>query len=780
MRLTLLIGPTEQSAARFRALFKEKEKALAKQGIAAPDWNHVRLYAACAAPDAVGVLRFKRGLDGPLVGRTLLREFEKIIATEVAETTADHLVVSAAQLGNLLHSTEEVALLKSLLDPHFKDIRIAAHLDEQARLLASHYTYALQEGRRASLEAELTLAKGQDWWGDALAARRDQDPDFGLFGDVQHPPFWLDYKALFDLWGGVFGLKNITFRPLDRSVLLSDRGAVELTEVLGLDKPLGKARPARVPMPEPAANHTRMQQFNAVLIDYLRVHDLSCPRDLWTQMLNGMRVPGVPLSPGSLFAISGSFKTDNADLIKEFPALKAALTPDKKLPAWTPADPEMGYRATQYLAAYAYAIRKHSTPLAQKREEQAMAQQSADKFDALLTKGKSNENKRLLERVKVNHQMILSSPFRPHNNLGAVNEAELAAAYTPILPRQLKPGSSGNVIVGCMKNEAPYIVEWVAYHRAIGVDNFIIYTNDCDDTTDEVLQRLQALGYVQHRSNENWKGNSPQQHALNNSLKEPVIQNAEWIAHIDVDEFINIRTGNGTLQDLFEAVPDATNFAMTWRLFGHNGVTAVNDDLVIDQFDTCAPKYCPKPHTVWGYKTMFRNIGAYAKISCHRPNKLDESQLSAVKWVNGSGRDMTRDAARNGWRSSKSNVGYDLIQLNHYALRSADSFLIKRQRGRALHVDRSIGINYWIRMDWGDYRDITIKRNLPRVRAEYDRLMADDVLRGYHQEGLAWHKAKAEELHSMDEFRDLYAQALSVKLNETERVAYALSLDMEN
>jgi hypothetical protein len=35
-------------------------------------------------------------------------------------------------------------------------------------------------------------------------------------------------------------------------------------------------------------------------------------------------------------------------------------------------------------------------------------------------------------------------------------------------------------------------------------------------------------------------------------------------------------------------------------------------------------------------------------------------------------------------------------------------------------------------------------------------------------------------LHAMAEFQDLYRQALAVKLTETERVAYALSLDMES
>ncbi|MEC9312310.1 MAG: glycosyltransferase family 2 protein, partial [Pseudomonadota bacterium] len=211
-----------------------------------------------------------------------------------------------------------------------------------------------------------------------------------------------------------------------------------------------------------------------------------------------------------------------------------------------------------------------------------------------------------------------------------------------------------------------------------------------------------------------------------------------------------------------------------------NDVTRLSDDFVIGQFDACAPKYCPKPHTVWGFKTMFKNTGAYQKISCHRPNKLQDGFRDQVRWVNGSGRDMTQDVLDNGWRNSRRSIGYDLLQLNHYALRSAESFLVKRQRGRALHVDRSIGLNYWIRMDWNDHTDVTIQRNIPRLRAEYDRLMEDATLRQWHEKGLDWHRAKAEELHGMEEFETLYRQALDVKLTATERVAYALALDMES
>ncbi|KIN61353.1 Glycosyl transferase family 2 [Sulfitobacter noctilucae] len=785
MRLTLMIGPTEKAAMRFRGLFKQHAAKLEKAGIAVPDWNHVRLYAACAQPEEVSVLRFKRGLDNPLVQKTLTSEFHTLFQTELAEIKADHVVLASAQLGNLLSAPEELERLHTLLSPYFDDIQIVAHLDEQARLLIHHYTYAILEGRRHSLRQEIDLAKEKDWWQGALAQRGANDTFAGIFNDVQAPPFWLDYAALLAAWEKPFGKGNVTFRPLNLPKLNSPDGMAELCTSLGIENNFGKSEIDPIFSPEASASLTRMRHMNDVMIRLSQARDIIIPREMWSQVHRTVRVPGDPIAAGSLAAVSGHFTSANKTLITRFPDLKTALKPDNPAEPWEEADPTRGFRATQYLAAFAHALQKHSTPVAEKRAEATAAEEASEKFEELLIEGTADTEeaaakKRLLDRVKVNHQMVLSTQFKPHNNLGAVNEEELAAAYTPLPPRVLKPGSTGNVIVGCMKNEAPYIVEWIAYHRAIGVDNFLIYSNDCSDGTDKMLARLMEMGIVEHRNNDNWKGNSPQQHALNRSLKEPLIQNAEWIAHIDVDEFMNVRTGNGTLDDLFAAVPDATNIAMTWRLFGHNGVTELNDDFVIDQFDACAPKYCPKPHTVWGFKTMFRNIGAYAKISCHRPNKLDEAFEKQVKWVNGSGRDMTRDVVRNGWRSSKNNVGYDLLQLNHYALRSAESFLIKRQRGRALHVDRSIGINYWIRMDWSDFRDITIKRNIPRLRAEYDRLMADPQLKKAHQDGLAWHKAKAEELHKMPEFRDLYQQALGVKLNETERVAYALSLDMES
>lgn len=871
MRISLHIGPDAASGDRISRILAAKRDQLAAKGVlfarAPGARNHTRLFMACSAPGAVDSLRFNRGFIDPAKQARLYDELARDLAAEVARDRPDHLILCAHQLGSALTAPSELERLRALLWPLSRDIRVVAHVQDPARMLLRCYHAQLLEGRATPLTLDLQALAQPDHRAAALATRPAPDPQAGLFPEVQGAVFWIDLMGLQRAWQSVFGA--FALHGIDEDELYGAAGTETLRRAFDLPAPIGKAEPEAPPAAPSAAWQTRCRLFNEAALRLLAKRDSVLPRQLWRKLLAEMKVPGDPIDPGSLFALSNRFAGDIAALCARHPGLDPAqMAPAPRAEPWQEADPTKGFRATQYLAAFHWRIRQATkehmserardlaqlaqtggadpgrattdtlTPSrpAQTRSipnsetghadtavaptgdamaeapkasgtyakalleqvplaghapaptasphraqddpgEAAAAPPPATDIDPLL----SPEARRLMPPLaKQNFARLQGSRFAPHNRLGAVNEDDRAAPYTPAPPRALPKGSSGNVILACMKNEGPYILEWVAYHRAVGFDGFLVYTNGCEDGTAQILDRLQALGVLQHRNNDDWTGKSPQTHALNRALSEPVIRDADWIAHIDVDEFVNIRCGNGTLADVFAAVPEATNIAMTWRLFGHNGVTAFEDRPVIAQFDTCAPSFCPKPHTAWGFKTLFRNIGAYGKLSCHRPNKLSEAFESRVKWVNGSGRDMTREAAKNGWRNSKKTIGYDMVQLNHYALRSADSFLVKRQRGRALHVDRSIGLNYWIRMDWSVHRDLTIQRNLPRLRAEMDRLLADPVLAEWHRKACDWHRAKADELRAIPEFAELYEQALALKLTETERVAYALALDMES
>ncbi len=796
MRIYLHIGPEEVSAGRIQSVLADKREQLLRAGVlfarSPGNKNHTRLFMAATDPGHVDPLRFNRGYIAPQTQAELRDAVVADLAREVAQHRPDTLILSCTQLGSGLRSESELARLRDMLAPLSGDIRIVAHVDLPTRMLGRAYAAQVLEGRGISLQAELDLAGSESWWQAALDACPAIDPAAGVFAETQAPNHWLDLPALAAFWQGTFD--EVALHSYDEEVFASAAVTDAISEAFGIEQSFGRAEEIVLPAHAPEAALARGRQLNALILQVLASRQRILPRQLWRGFVQEVAVEGPPLDLAALHPVTRHFAPGLKTLLKAHKGLRPETFKGPRAKGtWSEADPLFGFRPSQYLLGFMWRIDKATREEQHKRnadlvqlagsvadtpkpQRQANPRSEADAPNELSVSARA-----LMPPLAVqNYEKLRSSPFAPHNKMGSVNEEALAAAYAPVAPRVLPEGNSGNVIVGCMKNEAPYIIEWVAYHRAIGIDNFLIYTNGCEDGTTEILDRLQAMGILEHRNNDDWEGNSPQQHALNCALEEPVIKNAEWIIHIDVDEFMNVRCGNGTVQDFLAAVPDATNVAMTWRLFGHNGVTELSDDFVIEQFDACAPKFCPKPHTVWGFKTMFKNIGAYEKISCHRPNKLDKDFEDRVKWVNGSGKEMTREVAKNGWRSSKKSIGYDLLQLNHYALRSAESFLIKRQRGRALHVDRSIGINYWIRMDWSDFRDITIKRNVPRLRAEYDRLMEDDTLRNWHQSGLEWHRAKAAELHLNPEFADLYRDALAVKLTETERVAYALALDMES
>ena len=328
-----------------------------------------------------------------------------------------------------------------------------------------------------------------------------------------------------------------------------------------------------------------------------------------------------------------------------------------------------------------------------------------------------------------------------------------------VAPKKVHKGRGRRAIVTTMKNEGPFILEWLAYHRAIGFDDFLIYTNDCTDGTDDMFDLLQAKGYIQHRDNPFREMNlKPQHAALAAAGEEPVITDAKWATCIDVDEFINIKVGEGTLDDLFKAVPDANMIAMTWRLFGNADIADFHDDLIIRQFTRCAPEYARKPHQAWGFKTLFQNIGIFKKLGVHRPKGLNPQLVDDINWVNGSGVPLPESMYRNGWRSTVTTYGYDLVQLNHYAVRSAESFLVKRDRGRVNHVDRDQGLAYWFRMNNNAKTDTSVQRMIPRVEEELAKFMADPEIAAMHAHCVKMHRAKIDALRKTETYSNFFAE----------------------
>lgn len=323
-----------------------------------------------------------------------------------------------------------------------------------------------------------------------------------------------------------------------------------------------------------------------------------------------------------------------------------------------------------------------------------------------------------------------------------------------------------------MKDEGPYLIEWVAHHLAVGFTDLVVYTNDCSDGTDDMLIRLEELGLAHHRRNVIPEGIRPQPSALNHAQDEPVVQQSDWVMVFDADEFLSIRYGDGTLDDLIAAakVQDANGIVVTWRIFGSGGVVDWSRAPVTEQYLMAAPITWNKG---WGVKTLFTFDADYWKLGIHRPKMknrhIDTAFPDSVKWLNGSGRAMEDYFKFRGWRSITRTVGYDWVQLNHYAVKSVDSYAIRKMRGNVNNKKDKYNSDYWSLQDRNEERDETMLRYSTKRNNIIALLLTDPLLNRLHNAAVDRAEARLDELRGTQAYADLVAdlaRAAAVPINE--------------
>ena len=89
-------------------------------------------------------------------------------------------------------------------------------------------------------------------------------------------------------------------------------------------------------------------------------------------------------------------------------------------------------------------------------------------------------------------------------------------------------------VVAILKNEAPYLKEWLDYHLLAGVDHFYLYDNDSPDNQAEVAEPYIEAGLVDYFY---LPGQKMQLPAYNDALKKFKFQ-SRYMAFIDCDEFV--------------------------------------------------------------------------------------------------------------------------------------------------------------------------------------------------------------------------------------------------
>lgn len=312
-----------------------------------------------------------------------------------------------------------------------------------------------------------------------------------------------------------------------------------------------------------------------------------------------------------------------------------------------------------------------------------------------------------------------------------------------------------------VRNEAAFLLEWLAHHRAVGFTDFLVLSNDCQDGTDTMLDRLDDTGWVKHVRNDGpYHKGGIQFTALKRVANLDIVRDADWIMTLDIDEFVNIHTGDHSLPALLDALPDATAITLTWRLFGSSDIVRFTDRPVTDTFVRCAPAIMFWPWRSAMFKTLYRNDGTYRKLGVHRPRDPDRTRLPNARWFDGEGRELGDQFKIGRLFSDYGRANHGLAQLNHYALGAMESFVLKADRGRAVHSDHHLDVDYWVERNFNTDTDTSIAATAPARASCLNRLRSDPALARLHSAAVAWRQERFRILMGQERYRALFARLL--------------------
>ena len=120
-------------------------------------------------------------------------------------------------------------------------------------------------------------------------------------------------------------------------------------------------------------------------------------------------------------------------------------------------------------------------------------------------------------------------------------------------------------LAGIVRDETPFLREWVDFHLLAGIERFVLYDNGSREPVARTLAPYVEAGLVQVLD---WPGPHRQMEAYRHCLAE-YGGGFRWLAFLDADEFLFATSGD--LRALLTEFEDCGGLAVNWVLFGSSG-----------------------------------------------------------------------------------------------------------------------------------------------------------------------------------------------------------------
>ena len=216
-------------------------------------------------------------------------------------------------------------------------------------------------------------------------------------------------------------------------------------------------------------------------------------------------------------------------------------------------------------------------------------------------------------------------------------------------------------VCAIFRDEAPYLREWIEFHRLVGVERFFLYDHGSVDDSRRVLAPYAAAGVAEVVD---WPVSPPAQIRAYEHFLKRRCDASRWVAFIDLDEFLFSPTGR-PVAEVLEQFEDAPGVGVNWATFGTSGHRTRPDGPVIESY--------------------VRRTGAY-RINRHIKSIVDPAQVRCFcrpgffMFFEGETVDERHRPVGGPPYGATDEVSFELLRLNHYTTRSEEEYRRKLSR----------------------------------------------------------------------------------------------------
>ena len=264
------------------------------------------------------------------------------------------------------------------------------------------------------------------------------------------------------------------------------------------------------------------------------------------------------------------------------------------------------------------------------------------------------------------------------------------------------------------RDEAPYLREWIEFHRLVGVEHFFLYDHFSIDDFHSVLDDYIDRGIVtlidwSHQPHHDAAQEAAHEHCLAKFGAE-----SRWIAFIDVDEFL-FSPKMSSLAEALKPYESHPGVFVQWQIYGSSGHILRPNGLVVENYTKRAPTDLP------------RNLKGKSIVNPREATKWNSShyfhyrngQLAVTENFEPVLTETFRK--RTGGRFTRKNVSkvsVETLRINHYIVKSQEDYKYKCKTTEELTRYHR---KFFVRHDRNDVVDPILHRYLPGLKLALSR-----------------------------------------------------------